>query len=93
MVWASVSIGETLDPLNDLIERFSGVMLWGLSSLALQKILITIFSSYPVKILLTILSFGMIINLLLSKLEPDQTNYSNGTNTEEALEKIPVNWR
>ena len=86
-VVASISIGEILDPLNDLIERFSGVMLWGLSSLALQKILITIFSSYPVKLLLTILSFGMIVNLLLKKTDLNKQNHSNGTKVDGLLDK------
>jgi len=85
MVFASVSIGEILDPLNDLIERFSSVMMWGLSSLALQKILITIFSSYPVKLLLTVLSFGMIAHLLLSKSDSEQKNNSEETNPESIL--------
>ena len=35
----SVSIGELLDPINDLIERFSTVMTVVLGSLAVQKIL------------------------------------------------------
>ncbi len=35
----SVSIGELLDPVNDLIERFSTVMTLVLGSLAIQKIL------------------------------------------------------
>ena len=41
----SVHPGELLDPINDLIERFSSVMAWSLSSLVLQKILLSIFSS------------------------------------------------
>ncbi|MBL1436502.1 MAG: hypothetical protein COB08_009930 [Rhodobacteraceae bacterium] len=31
--FASISIGELLDPINDLIERFSAVMMWCLGSL------------------------------------------------------------
>jgi hypothetical protein len=50
----SINPGEAFDPINDLIERFSTVMTWSLSSLVLQKILLSIFSSFPVKVLFTI---------------------------------------
>jgi len=50
----SINPGEAFDPINDLIERFSTVMTWSLSSLVLQKILLSIFSSYPLKILFTV---------------------------------------
>jgi predicted nucleic acid-binding Zn-ribbon protein len=43
-VGGSISIGEVLDPINDLIERFSQVMTVALSSLVMQKILLTIAS-------------------------------------------------
>ena len=33
----TLTIGELLDPVNDLIERFSGVMMLAIGSLALQK--------------------------------------------------------
>lgn len=60
----SISPGEAFDPINDLIERFSTVMTWSLGSLALQKILLSIFSSYPLKILFT----AACITLLFPKL-------------------------
>ena len=41
-VTGSVTIGELLDPVNDLIERFSTVMTLVLGSLAAQKLLMTI---------------------------------------------------
>ncbi|MFO7593563.1 MAG: hypothetical protein R6X15_05905 [Pseudomonadota bacterium] len=37
--------GEILDPVNDLVERFSWIMLASSTSLGLQKLLLTIFSS------------------------------------------------
>jgi hypothetical protein len=39
-VGVNFSIGEVLDPINDLVERFSGVMLIAASSLGLQNILL-----------------------------------------------------
>jgi hypothetical protein len=44
--------GQVLDPINDLIERFSGVMLVAASSLGLQIILLEITSSWGVSVLL-----------------------------------------
>jgi hypothetical protein len=40
IVSGSITIGELLDPLNDMIERFSTVMTWVLASLAAQKVLL-----------------------------------------------------
>lgn len=42
----TITIGEVLDPLNDLVERFSWVMLASLTSLGIQNILMNIVS-YP----------------------------------------------
>lgn len=47
------SIGEILDPINDLIERFSDIVLLALGSLALQKILLAIVSASMFNTLLT----------------------------------------
>ena len=44
VVSGSITIGELLDPLNDMIERFSTVMTWVLASLAGQKVLLLIAS-------------------------------------------------
>lgn len=44
MVTGAITIGEVLDPLNDMIERFSTVMTWVLASLAAQKILLLLAS-------------------------------------------------
>jgi len=43
-VSGAMTIGEVLDPLNDLIERFSTVMTWVLASLAAQKVLLLLAS-------------------------------------------------
>ena len=49
----TISIGEVLDPLNDLVERFSDFVLFALGSLALQKILLAIVTERVFNILLT----------------------------------------
>ncbi len=44
VVSGAITVGELLDPLNDMIERFSTVMTWVLASLAAQKVLLIIAS-------------------------------------------------
>ena len=44
IVSGSMTIGEVLDPLNDMVERFSTVMTWVLASLAAQKVLLLLAS-------------------------------------------------
>ncbi len=44
VVSGSVTVGELLDPINDMIERFATVMTWVLASLAAQKVLLLIAS-------------------------------------------------
>ena len=59
----SITIGEILDPINDLIERFSQVMTMVLGSLMLQKILLYIASNKIFSFLITLL--GCLSILLL----------------------------
>ena len=51
-VGVNFSPGEILDPINDLVERFSWVMLIATSSLGIQKILLDISSWAGVSVLL-----------------------------------------
>lgn len=44
-VGVTVSVGQILDPINDLVERFSGVMLVAASSLGLQNVLLSMTSA------------------------------------------------
>lgn len=46
----AVNLGEALDPLNDLIERFSGFVLYGLAGLGIQQIALTASTSLAAKI-------------------------------------------
>ena len=56
VVFLTVSVGEVLDPVNDLIERFSDFILLALGSLALQKILLAVVSHTTFNIVLTALA-------------------------------------
>ena len=63
VISGSITIGELLDPLNDMIERFSTVMTWVLASLAAQKILL-LFASHELFLYLVAV-LGMSTLLLL----------------------------
>ena len=55
-----LGVGQVLDPINDLVERFSGVMELAIGSLFIQKILLEIASSLFFKFALTV-SGGLLI--------------------------------
>ena len=53
--------GQILDPVNDLIERFSWVMLICTTSLGIQSILLTIFSSFYFSIAVATILFLIVV--------------------------------
>lgn len=59
-VGVSLAIGQVLDPINDLVERFSWVMLACLTSLGIQKVLIAISPWLSIQVLLT-LALGFLL--------------------------------
>jgi hypothetical protein len=65
VVFVTIGIGEVLDPVNDLIERFSEVILVALASLALQKILLAIVSHGVFNVLLTLVAIATAISIVL----------------------------
>jgi len=67
VVMLTFTIGELLDPVNDLIERFSGIMLIALGSLAMQKILLGIVSHQVFNLLLTFCALCTGLALLFRK--------------------------
>ena len=60
-VGVTLAVGEVLDPINDLIERFSLVMLVSTASLGIQKILLEMGIWFGFRLLLT---FSMVILLI-----------------------------
>jgi hypothetical protein len=54
----SFTIGEFLDPVNDLVERFSAMMMVALGSLALQKVLLTLVTDRLFNALLTVVGLA-----------------------------------
>ena len=65
-VTGSISIGEILDPLNDLIERFSSVMTLALGALIGMKILLIISSYDFVNYLILLLALANIYAIFFS---------------------------
>ncbi|NHN38359.1 hypothetical protein G8764_13710 [Pseudomaricurvus alcaniphilus] len=65
IVFATTSPFEILDPLNDIVERFSAAMTYALGSLALQKILLYITSNNIFNILLTISAAAAVATLVV----------------------------
>jgi hypothetical protein len=51
-VGVTIAVGEVLDPINDMIERFSLVMMASLVSLGIQKFLIDVVPWFSLKFLL-----------------------------------------
>lgn len=52
---ASLQLGAVLDPLDDLVEQFSALMLAATLSFATQRLLIEVSGAWPVSLLLTVL--------------------------------------
>lgn len=71
-VGVTVSVGQILDPINDLVEQFSSVMLVAASSLGLQNVLLTITASRAVTIALVIASLLAIVILWTPRLNQNK---------------------
>lgn len=56
------SVGEVLDPFNDMVERFSWVMLGASVSLGIQKILLTLSAKVFLK---TIFTISIVVSIFL----------------------------
>jgi len=67
-VGVTVGFGEFLDPFNDLIERFSFVMLLSTASLGIQKVLMEIGAWLGLKILLSVSMLVLLIGTWVPRL-------------------------
>ncbi|EKO3382499.1 hypothetical protein K6U27_12035 [Vibrio fluvialis] len=63
VVVVSVSIGELLDPINDLIERFSWIVMMAIASLGIQKVLLSVVVSKAANLLIGAVVAGYIAAL------------------------------
>ncbi|MEO0615639.1 MAG: hypothetical protein AAFY69_05835 [Pseudomonadota bacterium] len=60
-VGVNLTVGEVLDPVNDLIERFSSVMLVATSAIGLQNVLLRITGNAGFSILLGLAAFAALL--------------------------------
>ncbi|MCG6937367.1 MAG: hypothetical protein LJE83_04250 [Gammaproteobacteria bacterium] len=66
-----LSPGQILDPANDLVERFSNVMLICTTSFGIQAILLKIFSSYTFSAIVSLSLLGTLILIWNNDKYPD----------------------
>ena len=62
-IGVSFSVGEILDPINDMVERFSSVMLFAASSFGLQALVLNITAWWGVSLLLVMVSAAYLATL------------------------------
>lgn len=62
-----LGVGQILDPINDLIEQFSSVMLVAASSIGLQILLLNMSASWNLTGLLVVAAIGAVVALWLPK--------------------------
>lgn len=63
----AVSIGEALDPVNDLVEQYSSLMKMSIGSLVIQKLLIEIVSDLLFKVLITFSGLALVVSLFIQQ--------------------------
>jgi len=62
-VGVTLTPGEILDPVNDLIERFSWIMMGATISLGVQNVLLDVSAWWVIQILVTVLAAWLVIRL------------------------------
>ena len=65
----TIGVGQILDPVNDLVERFSMIMLISSVSLGLQHLLLLLAKSTFLKLALLVSSFAVLLALWFKRLE------------------------
>ncbi|WP_104400394.1 hypothetical protein [Vibrio penaeicida] len=60
---ASVTLGQVLNPVSDLIDKFAWVMTLAVGSLALQKVLLIMMSSQLANALLAFCALGLLLSI------------------------------
>ncbi|MDH3588789.1 MAG: hypothetical protein OEQ74_05240 [Gammaproteobacteria bacterium] len=68
-VGMNFTVGQVLDPINDLIERFSSVMLVAASALGLQNILLEISEWWGISLFLVLSIIALVLTLWLRPAE------------------------
>lgn len=69
IIVASVTIGELLNPISDLVDKFSWVMLLAMTSLGIQKFILVLMSSSVINIILALSGSFCLVSLWLTSCE------------------------
>lgn len=70
-VGVNFTVGQVLDPINDLVERFSAVMLVATSSLGLQNILLQMTTWWGTSLLLVVTAVAALVALWVPALNDE----------------------
>jgi len=62
-VGVTLTPGEILDPVNDLVERFSWIMMGATISLGIQNVLLDVSATWLIQVLVTALALWLLIRL------------------------------
>jgi hypothetical protein len=73
-IMATFSVGQVLDPVNDLVEQFAEMMLLATVSFGVQEILLAMGRDNGVKIVLTVIFVGCILWLVSGRSMPRWLN-------------------
>jgi hypothetical protein len=73
-IMATFSVGQVLDPVNDLVEQFAEMMLLATVSFGVQEILLSMGRDAGVKIVLTVIFAGCILWLVSGRAMPRWLN-------------------
>lgn len=65
VVFLSISPGEVLDPINDLVEQFSTLMKYAIGSLLIQQLLLQVVSDTIFKVAVTVLGVAIAVSVML----------------------------
>lgn len=63
----SISVGESLDPINDLVEQYSSMMKFSIGSLVIQKLLVEITASLFFKVLISVFALLLAVGLFVKE--------------------------
>lgn len=78
-IGVSFAVGEALDPINDMVERFSWVMLASLTSLGIQKVLIQVGAWFSINIVLSLGLLFLLAGLWVENRVPVNLRHAGGT--------------
>ncbi|SJL82940.1 hypothetical protein [Vibrio palustris] len=63
----SIDVGQMLNPVSDLIDKFSDIMVLAFTSLSLQKVWLVMLSSLPANTIFVVVGVLLIVSLWLPK--------------------------